>query len=531
MGERFSTEYVIFKQTDSSLVREKGKEPGFVPISERLVSCLWYSQKYLKALATVGGNKVQVISPGIWNLESGPDFIQAALKIDDEIIKGDIEIHTYSSDWTAHLHHKKPQFNNVVAHVAMWNDKGTSFLTTASGKRIPQIELSKFLTRPLKKIVDQVESDDFPYRKDAGTGRCSELISSISKQELTHLLQIAGEWRILEKSLRYKEWLKNADFDEVLYKAVMEAMGYYNNKEPFLTLAERIPYEILSKTITSKLATSSHYTVQSILLNLSGLFPDGENLNWDDETLKFYHFIRNLWLDFQKQSSYFPMDAAKWDLRARPPNSPTRRIAGISLWIYKNKNQPVLKTLLRIFNDLADKNARFQDDFDRFKQNLFTRSRSREENRIKDEFSTAIQRLHHLFTTGEDKYWSYHYTLGGRKLQKPVSLIGEKRVEEIIINVLIPILLLYFRQTRAEQENILYLVFNFLPKSSENKITRLMKHRLFGKTQKFSLRETAATQQGLHQIFKDYCSKDKGGCLDCFFQQNLQKWIDSKTAP
>ena len=48
-----------------------------IPISERLVQCIWYDQRLkLDSLHTTDGRRVRVVFPGWWNLEAGPDFRQ-----------------------------------------------------------------------------------------------------------------------------------------------------------------------------------------------------------------------------------------------------------------------------------------------------------------------------------------------------------------------------------------------------------------------------------------------------------------------
>jgi hypothetical protein len=523
-GPCFRTDYSAFKEADSAVLAEQVSD--YLPISERLVSCLWYTQTYLKNLRTADGRAVRVISPGIWNLEAGPDFMQAAVEFEGgEVVRGDIEIHVRSSHWEEHRHHREPRFDSVIAHVCMWRDTDDMFLSTSSGEKIPQLELSRHLTRPLGKIVGQIETEDFPYTRKAGLGRCAELLATLSKGRVSTLLSIAGEWRILEKAARYAEWLAETSHEEVLYRGLMEALGYPTNKEPFLILAERIPLDVLRLQTSERSGGFSHYPIQSVLMHLSGLFPGEEAPGWDDETAGFFCFMESVWRDFAARTTYFPMDSEKWNLRVRPLNSPLRRIAAASQWVHRHRSQSVFSTMVRIFRDLKETGAEFAEDYDRFRQELDVARSSHQKDDIRKRYLDAVGKLHALFRCEEDKYWSFRYVLGGDKLSRPVSLLGESRVREILVNVAIPILLLHFRQSAEEYESTLYLLYNFLPKLQENKVTRFMRHRLFGRHEREDLVTSAVAQQGLHQLFRDYCSKDRGGCLDCRFQGNLNQWL------
>ncbi len=523
----FRSDYSVFKSFDSALLAEQVSD--YLPISERLVSCIWYTQTYLKNLRTADGRAIRVISPGIWSLESGPDFTRAAIEFEGgEVVQGDIEVHVRSGDWHAHRHHSQPRFDNVVAHVSMWRDTDDLFLTTASGRQIPQIVISQHLTRPLNRIAGQIETDDFPYNKKAGQGRCADLLATLTRSHIRTLLSIAGEWRILEKSARYADWLKTSNPDEVLYRGFMEALGYPSNKQPFLILAERIPYDVLQHEAGNRFSTSSHYCAQSVLMHLSGLFPAEHHPAWDHETLGFFRFMKNIWRDFADRTSYFPMDASSWNLRVRPLNSPLRRIAAASQWVFRYRNQSAFSRIVRAFRDLKETDTQFADDYSRFTRRLSLKPASRRDRDVRTRYLQAVARLRGLFRCEQDKYWSYRYDLAGTKLSRPVSLLGENRILEILVNVVIPILLLHFRQSAEEYESTLYLLYNFLPKLQENKVTRFMRHRLFGKQRGDVPIESAVARQGLHQLFKDYCSKDRGGCLDCNFQANLKKWLEHK---
>jgi len=528
----FRDDYSVFKACDSAVLAEQVGD--YLPISERLVCCIWYTQAYLKDLRTVDGRAVNVVSPGIWNLTEGPDFTRAALELEGgEVVRGDIEIHTRSSDWGGHLHHRESRYDDVIAHVFMWRDTDEAFLTTSSGKTVPQIELSQHMTKPLARIVGQIETEDFPYNKKAGLGRCAELLAGLSKGQVRTLLSIAGEWRILEKSARYADWLRDASRDEVLYRGFMEALGYPSNKEGFLILANRLPLDVLQREAGHRFTKSSHYGVQSVLVHLSGLFPEEAEGGWDEETKGYFRFMKGIWRDFAERTSYFPMDAAKWNLRVRPLNAPLRRVAAASQWIYRHRNQSVFARMLRIFRDLRERETEFGQDYDRFKQERAVKPASYERGDLRNlrkRYLQAMRRLYGLFRCEEDKYWSYRYDLGGKKLSRPISLLGESRIQEILVNVVMPILLLYFRQAAEQYESTLYLLYNFLPKLQENRVTRFMNHRLFGKRTGSVPVESAVAQQGLHQLFKDYCSRDRGGCLDCNFQANLGKWLEHSGA-
>ena len=525
---RFSKEYASFRTGPVGAVREpdtRKRQPQRIP--ERLVACLWYSQRCLKDLKTADGRAVSVLSPGVWNLDEGADFLRAAVRVGTEVVRGDIEVHVNSSDWVQHGHHKRPEYDSVALHVVMWNDKGTGYITTVSGTRVPQIVLADGLTRPLARVAREIETDDYPYRKRAGVGECAAVLRRLRRADLARLVLLAGEWRIQEKASRFDDWLRELDFDEALFRAIMEALGYQRNKEAMRSLAGRVPLRVLREFAAGQPASAGAYAIQGALLGVSGLLPADANPAWDDETARFYTFVKGVWDAFSREHAYLPMDPAAWSSGGRPANAPMRRIAAASQWLHRTRRHKLLEALVSILDGLNRTAARFDDDYSRFQQQVLIRPTVARGSAVSKACREARRRMTGLFDPGQDPYWSKRYVLGGRDLAKPVALVGRPRLEEIMINVVIPLLLLYVRRARPELESALLMLYYASPKGVGNKVSRLMQHRLFGVQHEPVGPETAVTRQGLLQLFRDYCSKDPGGCIGCRFLESLEHWLDT----
>ena len=69
-----------------------------------------------------GETSVKVISAGLHNVNSGPDFSSAVVKIDGQQWAGNIEIHVRASDWYRHGHDKDSAYDNIVLHVVGHDD-------------------------------------------------------------------------------------------------------------------------------------------------------------------------------------------------------------------------------------------------------------------------------------------------------------------------------------------------------------------------------------------------------------------------
>lgn len=74
---------------------------------------------------TASGKQIQILSPGIINVHSGPDFKDIALLINGKIHVGDAEFHKNTKAWHSHGHDSDPKYNNVVLHIAFSGPKST----------------------------------------------------------------------------------------------------------------------------------------------------------------------------------------------------------------------------------------------------------------------------------------------------------------------------------------------------------------------------------------------------------------------
>ena len=87
-------------------------------MKEELLHYAWRTRQYNPLqLSTTDQQPVQVIHPGRYNLDAGPDFLEAKIKIGDTLWVGHVEIHVLASDWNKHFHADDPKYRNVILHV------------------------------------------------------------------------------------------------------------------------------------------------------------------------------------------------------------------------------------------------------------------------------------------------------------------------------------------------------------------------------------------------------------------------------
>ena len=85
---------------------------------EQLLHYVWRHKILpLHELRTTDGRVVEVVNPGIYNHDAGPDFFNAKVKIDGQLWVGNVEVHIHSSDWHRHHHDNDEAYQNVILHV------------------------------------------------------------------------------------------------------------------------------------------------------------------------------------------------------------------------------------------------------------------------------------------------------------------------------------------------------------------------------------------------------------------------------
>jgi len=95
---------------------------------------------------TVSGKRLQILSPGRINpVQSGPDFLDAAILLESVVHYGAIEFDKRRSYWAAHGHTGTSAYRGVILHVVL--DCDTDSIDTPEVLVIPTDELLRVLGR------------------------------------------------------------------------------------------------------------------------------------------------------------------------------------------------------------------------------------------------------------------------------------------------------------------------------------------------------------------------------------------------
>ena len=211
------------------------------PITERHVQAIWYDPLLRPAqLRTVRGGEVRVVDPGVWNLESGPDFRHAVLELgrDRRRVEGDVEVHLKPSDWIFHRHGDDAAYGNVIAHVVWYQGEPPDGLPAGC----VSVCIGSFLRARNDFSPDEIDVAAYPYAKLPATERPCERFFGKNPDLGLEILQEAGRRRLRIKARRLQNrFLRTGNPEQVFYEEMFAAFGYAKNSIPFRALAERLP--------------------------------------------------------------------------------------------------------------------------------------------------------------------------------------------------------------------------------------------------------------------------------------------------
>ena len=436
-------------------------------ISERLLAQVWQQQLAgREALVTTSGDTVEVLHPGRPTNDCGPDFRDALIAVNGHPpLQGDIELHVNARDWQTHGHHRDPNYDRVVLHVAMQSD-GMTASPLHNGRSAPVLTLSESLGGSTEEIRRQLCQPPF------GEEPCYQAFIRFS---LGRILEEAGEERFRIKAQRFETALAGQNADQVLYQGLMRAMGYSKNKEPFEKLARLLPLSDLERPAKRGDAAE----IQALMLGTAGLLPSQRSTWSCDRQASDEPEAEELERIWSSSAHAKAMEATEWRFFGiRPENSPTRRLVAAGHLLARHRGG-LLPGILSAMNRLS-----LTEIQDSLEESLMVKA---------------------------EGYWACHFDFGTATGQHP-SLIGRGRARDIIVNVVLPFCLGWSCLSGQDWlSDLSESLYHSHPMLNENWITRHMKAKALGDDG--ARLDSACQQQGLIRLHEAFCAGHR--CRDC----------------
>jgi hypothetical protein len=453
--------------------------------SERLLQAVWQHQRLKRdALKTSDGKNVRVFHPGFISVEGGPDFCNAIIQIGDTAPRaGDVEVDLRSSGWRAHGHDQNKNFQNVMLHV-VWDGEVQSLKSNVQS--LPAVlSLKNFLDAPLAELSLSLENEPLRSLPENLRGKCCAPLRELDEAQLTGLLREAARVRFQFKAAQFRARARHVGWAQTLWENLFRALGYKHNVWPMQNLAE-------SKPRWSHGANSA-FEFQARLLGVSGLLPD-ELTRAQKSSDTYLRRAWDFWWRERDEFENFILPRAAWKFHGlRPANHPQRRLALASHW-------------------LADKI-------------FITKIENWSATEISDK--KLLCSLLEIFQVERDEFWSWHWTFKSARMKKPQPLLGDARVTDLAVNVILPWLWIRGACARPPgNEKIqreMERRFFAWPAAEDNSVLKLARQRLLGSSNA-NILKTAAAQQGLMQIVRDFCEHSNAVCNDCRFPELVRGW-------
>lgn len=443
------------------------------PFHEHVLQCVWLDQLFDQhKLFTDDGRPVRILAPGWWNHGEGPDFRGAEVEIGGKLKTGDVEIHLDHGAWKQHGHHLDPRYDEVILVAVLEMEPPRQPPVTHAGRRVPCLLLSHYIEGDLNHLADRLTGDDYPYDAPGSFGDCSELIRAHGYDRIETLLNLAGEWRMLNKATALRERLERVGVEQAFYESFMSACGYSRYKHAFRVIAQQLPYDRVRQ-----LAKHDPLLLEAAFLQMAGLMPDTPPL--EEAGASHHARLETLRQDHLSGLKSIPLAWRRLDVR--PINYPERRLAGAAAVLSRTAATGLLEAFESVW---------------RKEMSPISRRKAFEE----------VFPLPHGF-------WANHCTWDSKTMARPVSLLGPGRIRGILGNVLVPMALAQARRSRdRSREERVFAFFAKLPAEPDNRVIKRMAPRLFGDAP--PPRMDFRMQQGVLQLFYDWCEPNPS-CRTC----------------
>lgn len=412
-------------------------------LNEKLLFALWKFKIFSEyPLKTISNKVVEIIFPGELNNNSGPDFLNAKVKIDNILWAGNIEFHLKTSDFLKHQHQYDKNYHSLILHIVYEHDVNIDLPNL-----IEVIELKNFIS---PKTIEQYSS--LVNQPNAPT--CLNLWNKIDNIIIEHWLHRLAIERLEKKFQQIQQYFqKTKDYQETFYRLFCRHLGFKVNNDTFEMLAEKLPLKILLKH------SDRLDILEALIYGTAGFLNQAYKDNYLTSLQNEFDFLK-------KKYQIEPLNAHLWKFaRMRPSNFPSLRLHQLALMIHR---------LPQMFTDPA---AFFLN-------------------------KNHLEKMH----LEPQKYFSNHLTFEEDKFVSKSYSFGNSSVQLILINVIVPYLFFYAKNTGEEKYQDLALQYlEQLPPETNHIIKKFHQHKNFI--------TSALHSQALLELYPNYCQQKR--CDEC----------------
>ena len=380
-------------------------------MKEELLHYAWRAQRIdIANLQSTTNERIEIIDFGQYNRNSGPDFLNARLRINNVTWAGHVEMHLRSSDWNKHMHSQDLAYDNVILHVVLEED---AKIRMRNGRSLPCLELKN-------RIPATLLGNYLKLMQIRAWVPCEHQLAQVPTVKITAQVERALAERLTRKSedLQRIHSETKHDWEDTFYRFLARSFGFKVNAQAFETLARNISWKTLQKH------RNRPDQVEALLFGCAGMLNQIFTEDYPSRLMQEFHHL-------ERKYNLRCMPGQQWRrLRLRPSNFPSIRIAQFAALLIREP---------RIYSQVLE--APFLDT------------------------------LFPLFLVKASAYWDTHYSFD-RPSPVRRKALGRSSITGILINTIAPFLFFYGQQhnSSALKESALELLSG-LP-AEDNRVTR-----------------------------------------------------------
>ena len=368
-------------------------------MNEALLHTIWkYKLLQLNQFIGTKNETIEIVSIGEHNQDSGPDFFNSKIKINNLLLAGNVEIHIKTSDWLKHQHQFNKAYDNLILHVVYEHDVE---LEQNKQFNVSVLELKSYI-KP--QLIEQYHQLQVSKQKIA----CGQAINTVPSIVWNLWLDKLAVSR-LEKKTNYIEQLfqfAQHNFEETLYLLLFRSFGLKINDEAFELLAKHLSYSIIKKHI------GNITQIEALLFGVAGFLDEPLQDAYAKELQNEFEFLKHKYQLVTLQKTIWKFS------KTRPSNFPTIRLAQLA---------QLLNQQTSLFHFI--------------------------------EKQPSIKEIKQFFNITPSNYWQTHYYFDSDE-QKLSCKIGELSINNSIINTIVPFL--FFMAQHTQQEFYIDYALNLL---------------------------------------------------------------------
>lgn len=457
-------------------------------LPENILWALWEFSS-LKKIINYNNNRIEIIHRGKYTgNHGGPDYSDISVKINGTLLNGSMEIDAEQSGWISHGHFSDHSFLPCVLHIH-GSQSGSDTVSLSNGKQILSLPIDIILSESMQTALSGLISKGNLPRDTTlvCSGNLHRITSEISKKFLYEL----AIQRFQKKCRRFSDlYYNSAQNVNLLYSLtsdaeyiwkytissmIFRAMGYSANSGLMEDLFSLINPHFF--TDYSKNPNFPEY-LEAYVWELTGLLPELSEVE-ESEAISYLRNLKERWEEVKLYLNASRISRYQWKTRSLRPN------ASVYLRIYT-----AVKIVAVLWQDGFTALFHYEDT----------------QTDIKD----YQNRLAEILRTDAGNFWSQHSSFTKKTPGRIHTLPGESRIQEILINVLLPGLYAYYSSTdnsrMTEICRNIYLEMK-IPKYPGS-IAKILNELLHGEKT-----GTAVYYQGAVELSNEYCRKGK--CEEC----------------